>query len=217
MTTPGLSHARNRKFDAVLCDIDNVIRFYDHTELVRLERAAGLAPGATAAVAFADGVDGPLLRGEITKREWTAQIARGLAGEVPGEVADGLARAFANSPTRADEAVVDLLRRAQRHVPVVLVTNATNELDEELDRLGLLTYFGDRIVNSARVGMVKPDRRIYALAADMAGVRADRCLFVDDRPENVEAATALGMAGVRFRTPEDLAGVLVCLPDGEPV
>lgn len=217
MTTNDFSPAGDRAFDAVLCDIDNVIRFYDHTELERLERAAGLAPGATAKVAFSDGVDGPLLRGEITKREWTEQIARGLAGQVPDEVARELARALPSSPTRVDEAVVGLLRRAQRHVPVVLVTNASTELDEELEPLGLLTHFGDRIVNSARVGVVKPDRRIYALAAELAGVAADRCLFVDDRPENVEAAAALGMTGVHFRTADDLRRALAVLETGQQV
>ncbi|MGX1761039.1 hypothetical protein ACWIG5_29660 [Streptomyces lydicus] len=39
MTT---SQTAGRPFDAVLCDLDNVIRFYDMTEPVRLERAAGL-------------------------------------------------------------------------------------------------------------------------------------------------------------------------------
>ncbi|CAM5472069.1 hypothetical protein SATRM34S_03208 [Streptomyces atroolivaceus] len=37
-----------------------------------------------------------------------------------------------------------------------------------------------------------------------AGVPVDRCLFVDDSGENVDAAVALGMTGVRFSEPADL-------------
>ena len=48
-------------FDAVLCDIDNVIRHFDSTHLETLERAAGLSEGTTKKVAFAPEVDGPLL------------------------------------------------------------------------------------------------------------------------------------------------------------
>lgn len=199
-------------FDAVLCDIDNVIRYYDHTELARLEEAEGLEPGTTAKVAFSDGVDGPLLRGEITKSRWRESIVRGLTGQVPEDAARRLVRAFGRTPTRADETVVELLRRAQRHVPVVLVTNATRELAQELEPLGLLAHFGDRIVNSALVGVAKPDRRIYLRAAELAGVPPERCVFVDDRAENVEAAAALGMTGVHFRGVEDLARVLEGLP-----
>lgn len=208
MTTPTAG-----PFDAVLCDIDNVIRFYDHTELARLERAAGLRPGATAGVAFSDGVDGPLLSGRITKREWTDEIARRLADRVPDRVAGELAEALAHAPTRADEAVLELLLAAQRHLPVVLVTNASLELDAELAPLGFAEHFAGRIVNSARVGVTKPDPRIYALAADTAGVEARRCLFVDDRPENVDAATALGMTGVHYLGPASLRSALTFLPE----
>ncbi len=214
MTTAANSPART--FDAVLCDLDNVIRFYDHTELGRLERAAGLAPGATVKVAFSDGIDGPLLVGRISKAEWAESVARGLADQVPAEVARGLATALVQAPTRADEAVVELLLAAQAHLPVVLVTNASLELEEELAPLGLTGHFA-HIVNSARVGIAKPDRRIYALAAERAGVTADRCLFVDDRLENVEAATALGMSGLHFRGPDDLRTALTRLLDDTAV
>ncbi|MGW1777175.1 hypothetical protein [Streptomyces sp. NPDC002104] len=36
----------------------------------------------------------------------------------------------------------------------------------------------------------------------------DRCLFIDDRLENIEAAEALGMTGVHYREPADLHGPL---------
>ncbi|MGF1429510.1 hypothetical protein [Kitasatospora sp. LaBMicrA B282] len=34
-----------RSFDAVLCDLDNVVRFFDHTEVHRREAAAGREVG----------------------------------------------------------------------------------------------------------------------------------------------------------------------------
>lgn len=58
------------------------------------------------------------------------------------------------------------------------------------------------------MGVAKPDPRIYEIAAERAGVPMDRCLFVDDRLENIEAAVALGMTGVLFREPTDLRGSL---------
>lgn len=44
--------AAARPFDAVLCDVDNVIRHFDSTHLESLERVAGLAEGTTKKVAF---------------------------------------------------------------------------------------------------------------------------------------------------------------------
>ncbi|MFB7123839.1 HAD family hydrolase [Kitasatospora sp. NPDC056273] len=203
-------------FDAVLCDVDGVIRFFDGSRVAALERAAGLAEGSTAEVGFAPENDLPLLLGRIGKAQWVDSIARGLAGRVTDAQARALAQAFADSPFRADEAVVGLLRRAREHCRVVLVTNATAWLDEDLALLGL-TDLADEVVNSSRVGSAKPDRRIYEIAAERAGAAPERCLFVDDRQENVDAAVALGMTGVRYRGPEDLRRALAAVLDGRGV
>ncbi|MFB6440815.1 HAD family hydrolase [Streptomyces sp. NPDC056411] len=209
MTTSKIS---SRPFDAVLCDLDNVIRFYDTTELASLERGAGLAEGTTERVAFAPERDLPLLLGAITKQQWVESIVAGLAGQVPETRARELGTALAEAPFWADDVVVGLLRQVRAHLPLVLVTNATVELEDDLASLGLAD-FADHVVSSARVGVAKPDRKIYEIAAKQAGVAMNRCLFVDDRLENIEAAAGLGMTGVHYREPADLRGPLGFLLD----
>ncbi|MFG1825019.1 HAD family hydrolase [Microbispora bryophytorum] len=197
-----------RPYDAVLCDFDGVIRFHDQTELNELERAMGLAEGTTTKVVFAPEVDRPALLGQITVEQWTEAAEAALALQVPREQARALVTAFVKAPVRVDDDVLALLRRAQEHVPVVLVTNATLDLEDDLAWLGL-THFADEVVSSARVG--KPDPRIYEIAAERAGVPLGRCLFVDDREENVEAARALGMTAVLFTGVPDLETALAPL------
>lgn len=200
MTT---SKALRSPFDAVLCDLDNVIRFYDTSQLAELECAAGLAEGATVEVAYAPERDLPYLLGKISQQQWVESIVLGLTGRVSEVLARELGTALAKAPFWADEAVVALLRRVRAHMPLVLVTNATLELEDDLVSLGLADL-ADHVVSSARVGVAKPDRKIYEIAAERAGVAMDRCLFVDDRWENVEAAVAFGMTGVHYREPADL-------------
>ncbi|MFE6042356.1 HAD family hydrolase [Streptomyces sp. NPDC056452] len=195
----------DRPFDAVLCDLDNVIRFYDTTHLASLERAAGLPEGTTEEIAYAPETDLPLLLGRISPDEWVEAIVSGLAGRVDEARARELGRALARAPFRADEEVVALLRRVRALVPLVLVTNATLRLEDDLAALGI-GDLADHVVSSAVEGVAKPDPEIYRIAAARAGVPLDRCLFVDDRQENVDAAVALGMTGVLFREPADLHG-----------
>ncbi|MFF3640261.1 HAD-IA family hydrolase [Streptomyces sp. NPDC002564] len=200
-----------RAFDAVLSDLDGVIRFYDMAELEERERAAGLAPGSTAELAFRPETDLPLMRGEITKERWIAAIADGLADRVPWARGHELGTTLAEAKFRADETVVGLLRQVRAAgLPVLLVTNATPWLADDLALLGLTGPDGflDDVISSADLGVVKPDRRIYETAARRAGVAPARCLFVDDREENVDAATALGMTGLHYREPADLRAVL---------
>ncbi|MFD4906285.1 HAD-IA family hydrolase [Kitasatospora purpeofusca] len=197
---------------AVLCDIDGVIRFFDHREVDRLEAAAGLAAGTTFGLAFAEELGRRLVLGELSRPEWTAEIAGALAPGLPDGRAEALAAAFTGAPVCADGEAVELLRRAKRRVPVLLVTNATLWLEEDLAALGLADLAED-VVNSARVGAAKPDPAIYRVAAERAGVAERQCLFVDDSATNVAAAGRLGMAAVHFREPADLARALVPLWD----
>jgi putative hydrolase of the HAD superfamily len=202
----------SRPFDAVLCDLDNVIRFHDTSRLSRLERYLGLPEGTTGRRAFSPETVTPLLLGKITKKQWVESVADALAGQVPRERAHELGTALATAPFRADETVVTMLRRVPPAMPLVLVTNATVELDDDLALMGL-TDLTNHVVNSAQVGVAKPDRRIYEIAAQRAGAAVQRCLFVDDRLENVRAATELGMTGVHYRKHADLREPLALLLD----
>ena len=55
------------------------------------------------------------------------------------------------------------------------------------------------VVDSAFVGMRKPEPEIYALALERLGVEASACAFVDDTEVNVDAARELGLHAVWFR------------------
>jgi putative hydrolase of the HAD superfamily len=200
----------SRAFDAVLCDLDGVIRRYDNSGLARLEREAGLAAGTTARVAFSPEVNRPQILGQITRDEWVEAVATALAALVPDAdagTARALGRALADSPFDVDPEVVTLLGTARAHLPLVMVTNATLALEDDLVLLGI-DGLAHSVVSSARVGVAKPDRRIYEIAAERAGVPVERCLFVDDSAENVEAAVALGMTGVHYREAADLRAAL---------
>jgi len=67
----------------------------------------------------------------------------------------------------------------------------------------------DTIVESARVGLRKPDPRIYELVCRELGVTPDRAVFLDDIGTNLKAARALGM-----RCEPGVGGRLVEVYDG---
>jgi epoxide hydrolase-like predicted phosphatase len=69
----------------------------------------------------------------------------------------------------------------------------------------------DDIVISAEVGLMKPDPRVYHLAARRLGIVPAEILFVDDFIENIAGARAAGMQTLHFTDPEaaqrKLAGI----------
>ncbi|MFG2639885.1 hypothetical protein ACGFYP_02735 [Streptomyces sp. NPDC048370] len=58
----------------------------------------------------------------------------------------------------------------------MLDSDATTRLEAELAQLGL-THAVDSVVNTARIGVARPDPRVYQIAAQRAGVPASRCLY----------------------------------------
>ena len=58
----------------------------------------------------------------------------------------------------------------------------------------------DVIVYSHEEGCLKPDPRIYRIVRDRLDVAPAAAVSWDDAHENVEAARAVGMAGITFAT-----------------
>jgi putative hydrolase of the HAD superfamily len=88
-----------------------------------------------------------------------------------------------------------------RGLRTALLTNNVREW-EPLWRAKLpeLDEIFELVVDSAFVGMRKPERRIYELTLERLGdgLRGEECLFVDDLEVNCDAARALGMTAVLF-------------------
>jgi putative hydrolase of the HAD superfamily len=61
----------------------------------------------------------------------------------------------------------------------------------------------DTLVLSCEHRLLKPEREIYELALDAAGALPYETLFVDDNPENVEAARVAGLSSFRFTGEDD--------------
>lgn len=56
----------------------------------------------------------------------------------------------------------------------------------------------DHLVDCSDTGVLKPDPRAYQRAVDLTGTSADKILFVDDQPGNVDGARAFGIETIWF-------------------
>lgn len=59
-------------------------------------------------------------------------------------------------------------------------------------------------LSSSYLGLRKPDAAIYHRALDILGLPADRVLLIDDRQENVDAASSVGLSAIRFENAAQL-------------
>jgi len=67
----------------------------------------------------------------------------------------------------------------------------------------------DVTVFSCKVGLKKPDPRIYQLAAEQLAVKLESCLYIGDgSSQELTGADAVGMHPVLIRDPEEDSGVM---------
>lgn len=83
------------------------------------------------------------------------------------------------------------------HLRKIVFTNAdARHARRVLSRLGVLRHF-EAIVDINMVEFCnKPDPRAYRTALDLAGVRPDECVLLEDYPENIQTAKAMGITTV---------------------
>lgn len=129
------------------------------------------------------------LSGPDFERAFAARLATDDGTPVP---ADGLlGRLFAGM--RTDPVMFGLVRDLRAAgLKVGLLSNSWGNHYPA----GLHEMF-DAIVISGEVGLRKPDPVIYQLVLGKLDTAADRAIFVDDAPVNIEAAAALGMHAIR--------------------
>lgn len=102
-----------------------------------------------------------------------------------------------------DEPMLDLVREVRAAgVPVALVSNSLGR--DCYARVDLDDLF-DVTVISGQVGVRKPSRRIYAIAAERLGLAPEQCVMVDDLEHNLVGAARLGIRGIHHRAAADTA------------
>jgi putative hydrolase of the HAD superfamily len=158
---------------------------------------------AMAAAAVESGGELPLFaleRGELTEGEFLAQLERGLA-EVLGRAVSlhgfGEQLMAAMHPNEPLFAYYRGLR--DRGVRMAMLTNNVREWEHRWRAMLPIDDVFETVVDSAFVGMRKPEPGIYALTLERLGLPAEACVFVDDLKVNVDAARSLGMAGIVHR------------------
>jgi HAD superfamily hydrolase (TIGR01509 family) len=110
---------------------------------------------------------------------------------------------------RLNPGVARLAQRLKARHRVYLLSN-TNELHWDFIRRRFsFARNVDGAVLSYELGERKPEPAIYLSALRLAQVEPERCVFIDDRRENVLAAARMGFRAIHFKSEKDLRAELI--------
>jgi putative hydrolase of the HAD superfamily len=106
--------------------------------------------------------------------------------------------------------MVEALRRCRAAFRVACITNNMKAGDgpgmartpEKARAVAEVMTLFEHVVESSKVGVRKPDPRIYRHACDLLGVQPEDCVYLDDLGINLKPARALGMRTIKVGDPD---------------
>jgi epoxide hydrolase-like predicted phosphatase len=193
----------------IIWDLGGVlVRTEDHTARHELAARLGTDWLTLTNAVFGDDGDYRAQVGEITSAEQWASAAARL--NVPAEEIPAMQKDFFKGDV-LDVELIETIRRLKPTYTTALLSNAMDDLRREIFENWKIDDAFHHIVISAEIGMKKPDRGIYDLTIAKVGVAPHEAVFIDDMPENIAAAQAAGLHGIRFQNREQALADLEAL------
>jgi len=97
-----------------------------------------------------------------------------------------------------NEKLISFLLLNKAKYRYILLTNNFKDVEVPLTKLNTPRFY-EFIVNSAEVGYVKPDLRIYEYAVKRSGEEKENCILIDDNIENIKGAIDFGIKGIHYK------------------
>lgn len=153
--------------------------------------------------------------GRLTEAEFLGDLSGQLSRQLRREVSlDGFGeRYFADLEPNAR--VIQYMRElGSRGYRMAICTNNVREWEPRWRAMLPVDEIFDVVVDSAFVGVRKPQPRIYELTLEALGVAPQDAIFLDDIEINCDAARALGMVAVWFRSSEQAIEAIEAILEG---
>jgi putative hydrolase of the HAD superfamily len=146
-----------------------------------------------------------LERGKLAESEFLDLMRAELAAELGHEPELHRFSEIYFEALDPNQPMIDLMRDLKaRGYRMALLTNNVREWEPLWRAMLPVDEIFELVVDSAFVGVRKPEPEIYELTLERlgGGIGTDACLFVDDVEDNVATARELGMKVVHFRSNE---------------
>lgn len=132
-----------------------------------------------------------------------ADFLEGLAADLadlghPDVPTAGFAAAYFGHLRPNMSLIAELHSWKARGLRLAMCTNNVAEWEPHWRAMLPVDELFEAVVDSAFVGVRKPDPRIYEIVLERLDVPASACVFIDDLAVNCAAATAIGMHAVHF-------------------
>lgn len=198
-------------YRAVIFDLGGVVVGSPLEAIAAYERERGIPTGSINRVVMGTGHTGAwsrLERGELSLEAFYPAFERDCA-EAGCRISGRALMSQVAVATVLRPAMLEAIRRI-RAAGLATAALTNNWITEDEGTSVLRPHF-DVFVESAAVGLRKPDAAIFHLACERLGIEPAAAIFLDDIGINLKTARALGMTTIKVTEPEQALGELEAL------
>ncbi len=185
---------------AGIFDVGGVLMTHDDKEIDQdIQRTFNLSAKKVGELIQQYGTD--LQSGKISEDEFIKKLSKETRTSPIVQtdlLAEGLARTI-----KPQNDVRKIIKQLKRRMQLSILSNTVASHAVVLRKEKIFEDF-DHIFLSFELGYVKPDPRIYEHVLSRLNIKPEEAFFVDDRRENVLAASELGIRGFHFRSAGEL-------------
>ena len=188
-----MSPDRNRDIEFVYFDLGNVLLAFDPELACRnIARIAGVTEARARDAVYHSGLQDRFEHGEVDGNQY-AEAVRDQLGKSKAEVDSSAILDAVSDMFTPIESMGAVMREVRRNgYRVGLLSNTCHAHWDWIQRqqYAVMDFDFEVTILSFEVGSMKPDEAIYVAAEQAAGVQGTQILFLDDKEENVAAASA---------------------------
>lgn len=194
----------NKKYEAIICDLGNVLINFDHNIAVR--KILKYTPKKESDI-YDLFFDSPFTKlyeeGKVSSDEFFKRVKESLDLTIDYDTFLPIwNNIFFEMPLNIK--IHDFLKSVKSKYKLVMLSNINKAHFEFVrEKMSILKEF-DKLILSYKVGFRKPAPEIYKIALDSVNIAYSKAIYIDDREDLISAAGKLGLKGIVFRDEESL-------------
>jgi len=145
-----------------------------------------------------------LILGKLSVKEFCSSIRNKFELEKDSATLVLIWERIYEETSQLNRELITFIKELKKKYPVGLISNIF-DVTASFHQRQKLFYFFKPVFLSCRIGIAKPDIKMYANALKGIGFKGSEVLYIDDCPEHLKVATEFGMKTILFKDTKQLA------------
>jgi len=137
-----------------------------------------------------------LMKGKITEDEYLSDVFKRNKWEVDKNIFKKVIRKNFHNKV---EGMIGVVEKLSKDYKLILLSDHAEEWVKYINEIHPFLNLFHKKYFSFQFGEIKREKKAFELLLNEDNLKASDCLFIDDSPANIKAASEVGLKGIQFK------------------